>query len=435
MGKLWAIAVTEYRQVVFTKTFIISLLFPIVIYGGIFVAMALFGDKVDTRDRVVEIIDQTGELYADLEAAAAERNRSTAVVKEGKAIAPRYVLQAGLATATDAEALLALSERVRAGEIFAFLLIGEDFLGVEGGNGDYLRYYSDAPTFTRLPDWLERQLREAVETRRYLAAGLDPRTMRSLSSHNQLESFKLVEVSADGEIRQPEAVNRIAATLIPFGLVMLVMVSIQMTTPILLNSVIEEKMRRVAEVLIASVSPLQLLAGKLFAGVSVGLTFSAVYMASMAFSLRYFEKMSWVSAGTYLWFFVFLVVGMLAFGALFAGVSSACQDLKDTQNLATPVMLLLIVPMMLSFIVLEAPDGTFAKTLSYLPPFSIMTMLARIAIPPGPQTWEILVALAGNIAFAIVAIWAASRIFRIGILSQGKAPGWGELARWLLRRD
>jgi ABC-2 type transport system permease protein len=177
-----------------------------------------------------------------------------------------------------------------------------------------------------------------------------------------------------------------------------------------------------------------LLGGKLIAGVSVGLTFSAVYIFSLSMSLRYFEKVEWIPEGTLFWFFVFLLMGMFAFGSLFAGVSSACQDLKDSQNFAGSIVLILVIPMMLSLVLIEAPDSPFAVTLSMVPPFSIMALMTRIAVPPGPPDWHIYVSLALNLVFTLTAIWASSRIFRIGILSQGKTPTWKELLRWIFQR-
>lgn len=437
MIKILSVAFVEYRQVVFTKSFLLSLLFPLLIYGGMFVASALFGDRTDLRDRVLMVVDRTGVLYPDLEAANRERNRSEAVERNGKQVAPRFVLKAyeGSPAADTKDLLVELSGQVRDGELFAFAIIGEGFLPTEGGDEDLLQYYSDSPTFTRLPDWLEDAVREAVETRRFAASGYERRAIQQLTSHNQLERFSLAEVDAEGNLIEPREENRLAVFFIPFGLLMLIFVSIQMTTPTLLNSVIEEKMQRISEVLLSSLTPFQLLAGKLLAGAGVGLTFSATYMFTLYLSLRYFEKVEWVPQGTYFWFFIFLIVGLLAFGSMFAGVSSACQDLKDTQNFAGTIVLILLVPLMLSLVIVESPDGPFAVTLSLIPPFSILAMVTRIAIPPGPPDWQILLALLLNALFAFGVTWAAARVFRIGILSQGKTPTWKELLRWVVRRD
>ncbi|MGC9450932.1 MAG: ABC transporter permease [Oceanipulchritudo sp.] len=436
MRKVIAVAASEYQRVVLTKSFLLSLLFPFIIYGGVFVASAMFGDKTDLRDRVLVLVDQTGELTAPLLLANEKRNHSDAVLRDGKQIGPRFIIEGhpDASQADSKELVVQLSDRVRSGEIFAFAIIGRDYLDPEGGANDFLHYYSDSPTFTRLPDWLSRNVRLIVEEKRFAVAGYDQKAINLLTSHNQLERFRLAEVDATGKLVEPKEENQLAAFLIPFGLLMLLFISIQMTTPILLNSVIEEKMQRIAEVLLSSITPVQLMWGKLFAGVGVGLTFSAVYIMGLSLTLRYFEKAQWVPSGTFVWFFIFLLVGMLAFGSLFAGVSSACQDLKDSQNFAGTIVLILIIPMMLSIVIIEAPDGSFATTLSLIPPLSVMTMMVRIAVPPGPPEWQLFLSLVLNLAFAAATVWASSRIFRIGILAQGKAPTWRELFRWIFQR-
>lgn len=436
MRKVLAVALTEYRHVVLTKSFLLSLLFPLLIYGTLFAAQVFLGDQTDLKDRELVVVDRTGRILEGLQEANRERNRSDDVMRDGKQVSPIFIISGYGAEAIpdDKELLVELSERVREGEIFAFAIIGRDYYPPEGGEEDWLQYYSDSPTFNRLPDWLAGTTREIVEEQRFREAGYDRREINPLTSHNRLERYSLAEVDEEGNLIEPEEENRLAAFLIPFGLVMLIFISIQMTTPILLNSVIEEKMQRISEVLLSSVSPFQLLAGKLISGVGVGLTFSAVYLLSLALTLGYFEKMEWVPAGTYFWFLLFLIAGMLAFGSLFAGLSAACQDLKDSQNFAGTLVLVLVVPMMLSFVAIESPDGPLSNFLSLVPPFSVMGMVVRVAIPPGPPEVLIYLSLALNIAFAVVVVWASSRIFRIGILSQGKTPSWKDLLRWLFQR-
>lgn len=436
MRKVLAVAKTEYRQVVLTKSFLISLLFPVLIYGGMFGASLLFGDETDLRDRVLVVADRSGQLIDGLRGENRKRNRSEAVEQRGRQVGPRFVIEPykGEHLDDDQALLLELSERVRSRDVSAFAIIGADYPDVEGGEDDLLHYYSDSPTFSRLPDWFSKTVRELVETRRFTEAGYDEREINLLTSHNRLERFSLAEVDEAGNLIEPKEENRLAAFFMPLGLVMLIFVSIQMTTPILLNSVIEEKMQRISEVLLSSLTPMQLLSGKLIAGVLVGLTFSAAYVLTLSLTLRFFEKLEWIPEGTFLWFFLFLMMGMFAFGSLFAGVSAGCQDIKDSQNFAGTIVLFLLVPMVLSLVIIESPDGPFAVGLSLVPPFSILAMVTRIAIPPGPPDWQIYLSLGLNLAFTLVVLWAASRLFRIGILAQGKTPTWRELLRWLFQR-
>lgn len=437
MKKIFAVAVNEYRQVVFTYSFLISLLLPLAIYGGMFAFGYFFGDRTDLRDRPIVVIDRTEKLFDGIVAANRERDRSSEVMRNNRQVGPRWIIQSypGTSLPDNRDLLIELSDQVRTGELFAFAIIGPDTLDPAGSDQNYLRYFSDSPTFDRLPNWLERTVRNLVEEHRFEQAGINRREINILLSHSAIERFNLAMVDADGNIVDPREDNRLAVFVLPLGLLFLIFMSIQMTSPILLNSVIEEKMQRIAEVLLACVSPFQLLTGKLLAGVGVGLTFSATYLISLVLTLRYFEKMEWIQPGIFLYFFIFLILGMLTFGSLYAGFSSACQDLKDSQNFIGPLIMLLVIPLLLAMVAIESPDGPLSVAISLIPPFSVLGMMLRVAIPPGPPDWQIWLSIFLNCAFAFFAIWLSARIFRIGILAQGKTPTVRELLRWVLQRN
>ena len=161
MRKILAVATSEYRQVVLTKSFLLSLLFPFIIYGGVFLVGALVGDQTDLRDRVIVIADRTGKIIDGLQQENEGRDRSESVMQEGKQTGPRFIIKSyrGENLGTTKQLLVELSEQVREGDSFAFALIGEDYLEVDGGPDDLLQYYSNSPTFERLPNWISRTTR------------------------------------------------------------------------------------------------------------------------------------------------------------------------------------------------------------------------------------------------------------------------------------
>ncbi len=430
--KISTVALEEYRRVVVTKSFIIGLLIPIVIYGGMAVAMVWIGDKADLEDRRVAVVDRTGALAEPLEEAAQRRNSGSSVFRDGRQVAPKYFIErVEPRGGRTEEQLVDLADRVRAGELFAVLEIGPAYVERAGRRGeDSLRYFSDRPTEVDFPTWLRRELERATERLRFAAAGLEEREVRAMMSHPSMERKRLPELGADGQVQFRDDLTELAF-LVPLGVVLLMFFSIQMATPILLNSVIEEKMYRISEVLLSNVTPFQLFAGKLLGGMLVGVTFSLAYLLSLGLSLRYFDAAGYAQPGLYLGFIVFLLLGLLAFGAMFGGVSAACQDLKDAQNFAGAVVIVLVAPMILAVVMVQAPDSGAAVALSMIPPFSPMMMTMRLAIPPTPPLWQLGTAVAANLAFGWLCVWLASRVFRIGILSTGKTPGFRELLRWM----
>ena len=432
MNKILTVFWNEYRHIVFTKSFLLGLLIPVIMYGGMILVMAFAGGTTDLRDRKLLVVDYTDAIYPALETAVEERNRGDRVFDDkGKQVAPKFAIErVDPGGRSQAELELELSDRVRDEEAFAFGLIGPDYRSIEGGEGDFLAYYSNSPTFSSLPDWFRSAVRAEVEAQRFAEAGLDPRLVKRATSHNQLDRYNLAVESADGSVTKPKEENEIFSLILPMVAVMMLFFGVQWATPVLLNSVIEEKMQRIVEVILSSVSPMQLLTGKLLAGASIGMTFAVVYSATGVIGLYHFERGDYLAVTFLPYFYVFLLISLLTFGALLAGVSSVCQDLKDSQNMAGAVIMLLVIPMLLSFALINAPESALSQTLSFIPPLSPMLMTMRLAVPPGPEWWEPVLAVAINLVFAVVVVFASARIFRIGILAQGKTPTWREILRW-----
>ena len=126
MRKIIAIASNEYRSIVLTKSFLFSLLIPFLLYGGMIFAGIFLGDKTDLEDRTLVVVDRTGVLLDPLTEANMERNRSSSVIKEGKQVGPKFVIESygEMPLPETKELLVELSDKVRDEEVFAFAIIG-----------------------------------------------------------------------------------------------------------------------------------------------------------------------------------------------------------------------------------------------------------------------------------------------------------------------
>jgi len=131
------------------------------------------------------------------------------------------------------------------------------------------------------------------------------------------------------------------------------------------------------------------------------------------------------------WFLLFLVCAALTYGSIFLALGSACSDLRDAQSLLQPAMILVVLAYIGSFVVMRAPDSTLAVAMSFIPTMTPFTMMLRMSITPTPPVWQVMLSLVLAVATTVAIVWAASRIFRIGILMQGKAPNLPELLRWI----
>jgi ABC-2 type transport system permease protein len=201
----------------------------------------------------------------------------------------------------------------------------------------------------------------------------------------------------------------------------------------LLQAIIEEKMQRIAEVLLGSVPPFQLMLGKLLGVTAVSLTMIGIYIVGGFGVLYYFDKVDLIAPAQIAWFLGFSTLAILMFGSVFCAIGASCSEVKDAQILMTPVMILIMLPMFFLGVVLKSPSGTLAMVLSFAPPTTPAFMILRMNIPPGIPTWQPMVGILGVLAFTAVCVFAAGRIFRVGILLQGKPPKFLEMMGWVLR--
>jgi ABC-type Na+ efflux pump permease subunit len=131
---------------------------------------------------------------------------------------------------------------------------------------------------------------------------------------------------------------------------------------------------------------------------------------------------------------LYLFLAILLYGSLFMAVGAACSDLKDAQSLMMPVMILSMFPIFVWTAVLTNPSSTLSVGMSLFPPASPYLMLMRLAMRPSPPVWQVGLSIFGTTMTALLCVWAAAKIFRTGLLMQGKAPSYRELVRWVMAK-
>jgi len=139
-----------------------------------------------------------------------------------------------------------------------------------------------------------------------------------------------------------------------------------------------------------------------------------------------------ISIWVVLSFIFFFLAGYFIYSTLFAAVGSAVDQEQDAAQLQTPITLTIIIPFLFISAVMTNPNGTLSTILSMIPFFSPMLMLARIVVTDGQlPLWQVLTSMALCIITLYGCIWAAARIYRVGILMYGKKPKISDLLKWL----
>jgi ABC-type Na+ efflux pump permease subunit len=121
------------------------------------------------------------------------------------------------------------------------------------------------------------------------------------------------------------------------------------------------------------------------------------------------------------------------YGSLFIAIGAAVTDMKEAQSLMTPLMLIIVLPMFVMQNVIAEPNSTMSLGMSLFPPATPLLMTLRQSVPPGIPLWQPLLGVVLVLTTSFLCVFAAGRIFRVGILMQGKGARIGEMLRWAIR--
>jgi ABC-2 type transport system permease protein len=437
MRKLLRLAKREYLASVKTKGFIIMLVLMPVLMGGSGIAMYLLRNQVDTTDKKVAVLDRSGMIADVLITAAKERNDTAVFDKEsGKKIQPAYIFEIVQPDDMNAEAQkLDLSNRIDDGELHAFLDIGPNVLNLEGDEDTFLMaYHAKNAAMDNIRTWLNNTINNHLRLTRMRDAGVDDSQADEILKWIQVEAMGLVSVDEEtGEIQAARKTSEAEALLVPMILFFLMFMMVMMGAMPLLQTTMEEKTQRIAEVLLGSLTPFEFMGGKVLGGLGVALTGTLFYLCGGILLVSKMGMADFIPFHIIPWFLIFLIFEIIMVGSMLAALGSACNDPKDAQNLTFPAMIPVMFPMFVFMPILQEPTSGFATWMSLFPMFTPMLMLLRKATPVDIPAWQPWVGLIGVLLFTVLAVWIGGRIFRVGILMQGGAPKIGKIFRWAFR--
>ena len=429
MHKIWLIIQREYLVRVRKKSFIVMTLLGPVLLAALMVVPIWLATVSDTTDTIA-VLDESG-LFTE----AFQDNAETEYVLVGGSLEAQKMAY----LQTDYTALLYIPA-----------------LNLEKPAG--IRLYSKSNLGMNKQFQLESILKKEIEARKFKQSGIDRNVLDKMKTDITINTTNLTDTGEQDN-------NTLVTTAAGYVGALLIYMFIFIYGVQIMRGVIEEKTNRIVEIIISSVKPFQLMAGKIIGIAAVGLTQFLLWIilstavtsvvatrfevdrfsnARIAETLKESkdpakaqEMNSMVSALANLnvplllaCFVFYFLGGYLLYGALFGAVGAAVDNETDTQQFMLPIT----IPLILSFVVAQTviiknPDGPVAFWMSIIPFTSPIAMMLRL--PFGVPTWQLVLSMVLLVLGFIGTTWVAARIYRVGILLYGKKPTYKELSKWL----
>ena len=410
------IARRELLERVKSKWFaVITLLAPIGLVAMVLIPSLLLSSGEGARVDIVDssrVGDARGVLAVELKAKL-ERARWK----------PAIVLPADTSDAVE-------MAKIRDKQINGFITIPVDAL-----DGGQILYRGDNGSSQIVQSRLHQGLQEVVQRARGTRAGIAEDKLGSL-----LQPLNLATQQTNGTT---EATSGEASFLVGYALAYILFLVITIYAVAVMRSVVQEKTSRVMELMVATIKPRSLMAGKILGVGAAGLVQIAIWLTIAALTLAYREQLLGLfgatgggpalpalAFGEVMIALVFFVGGYFFYASMYAAVGAMVSSEQDTQQVQMPITLLLVIGIVSVTAITGDPRGTTATVMTTLPFWSALLMPMRYLLG-GASLGEVAISLAILVVSTALVARAAAKIYRVGVLMYGKRPGLQELIRWL----
>jgi len=344
-----------------------------------------------------------------------------------------------------------------------------------GSAPDSVRMYSEKELGLATDGAVRKQLQKINEEKLLLEKGVSRAiidSIRTESENEELLNFRSYKVKG-AELKEG---NKKLSSIVGFISGIIIYITLFIYGASVMRGVMEEKMNRIAEVMVSSVKPFQLMLGKIIGIAAVGLTQLLLWIALImilssifplivspemvqnaqqanealpgaardnTMLLKMAEGMGVVATGVN-WFMIiglflfYFLGGYLFYAALFAAVGSVVnEDPQEAQSLMLPITMPIIFGFIMLTSTIENPSGPLAFWGSIIPFTSPIVMMARVAggVPENVPYWQLALSMVLLIGGFLFTTWLSAKIYRTGILMYGKKASWKEMLKWAFRKS
>ncbi len=402
MSRLWLIAKHEYRQHVLNRGFLAAIL-SVPLLLGLIVGMGSLAESMQQDGRPVGYVDDSGWLSNPVSLPEESRSPLDRLFEK-----PVSLLRYDTPEAANGD--------LEAGKIQAYYVLAEDYMQSMQVELVYIKPPGENATqafwgFLQV-NWLADQPAQIA--------------------HRAVQGSTLIVRTPDGSHELVE--GQVLGILVPILLSIAFMILFMATSFTLLQAVVQEKEGRTIEILATSVSPEQLIAGKVLAVVAMGLTMFAAWIILIALSLLFAGRVlhvEWalqlrVSPGALTAVALVAIPSYVLYGGIMTALGATVADAQESQQLGGLVSVVFMLPFYGIVALVEQPNSPLAIFLTLFPFTSLTTFCLRLAFSTWPA-WQLIASLVILTLSALGSMWLAARAFRLGMLRYGKRLDWREI--------
>ncbi len=453
MSKIGLIISQEYRNRVVKKSFLLMTFLTPILMAALIVTPIFLASIKDDEERVVAVVDQTG-LYGEFfETLVSEDCRF--IVIRGQEI---WNNEQGLGDNFITETSNIIASHLST-DYSAFVIISDD-LSVKP---DALMMYSQKQVPSSIRRFIESSLEDYIEEQTLLSYNI-PKLKEMISEAKVDVKVTTYKFSEDGVTTSDSDI----ASVIGMLTTMLIYMFIFVSGAQVMNSIVQEKVNRIVEVMVCSVRPWELMWGKIIAvgltcltqmalwvvltllivGVAIGVMDISVESSQMVmpnahqladvsgqglnsqFDSQYVSSLLSIDWGfVFVMFVVYFIGGYLLYSSLFAAIGASVDNEADTSQFMMPITIIVLFALYAGIYSAENPDGPLAFWCSMIPFTSPMVMMVRI--PFDVPMWQLGLSLSLLVLTIVGTIWFSAKIYRVGILMYGKKPTIKEIIKWI----
>ena len=439
MHKIWIILEREYLQRVKKKSFILSTILTPLIFP-LFIAITVFVlSTEESEERIILLLDQNNFIEDSLEF------QNNVLIKSYKEISD-------------------IQYQIDNGQIYGALEIPK--LNIYDPKD--LKFYSKNVPGGDLISGLESLVESRIRDLKIQDLNLNEESLKKLKTRIFMETYTIdldLTEDSDEEVAVKQSNSDLAFGLGYFN-GFLIYMFVFIYGSFILQSVLDEKTSKVVEVIVSSIKPIQLMMGKVLGVGAVAFTQIFIWIilvssistfTSMYFGINSYETTQIIQSEeeisnskeivkgiyemfgtidikkTILIFLIYFLGGFFLYGAFFAAIGSAVDNLQDASQFTLPISLPIIASLMFMGIVLNNPEGNASIFLSMFPLTSPILMMARLSF--GVPDWHLFISILILIISVVFALWFAGRIYRVGILTSGSKISYKLLWKWFIMKN